>query len=155
MSRIHVESERVIDAKPEDVYGFLADYQKRQHILPSSYLDYTLLKGGRGAGTVVRYRLHTARRERPYELHVEEPSRGRVLLERDADSSLVNTWVVSPAADGKQSHVSLTTEWEGSGGVGGFFERTFAPIALRRLYGEMLSKLAEATSKSGVHKAAS
>ena len=37
--------------------------------------------------------------------------------------------------------VSLTSRWEGASGIGGFFERMFAPRALRRLYGEVLEKL--------------
>ena len=36
----------------------------------------------------------------------------------------------------------ITTEWEGSGGIGGFFERTFAPGVLRRLYADELNRLA-------------
>ena len=149
MSRIHVESERIIDAKPEEIYSFLADYEKRSRILPSSYLDYTVEKGGKGAGTVVSYKLHTSRGDRPYEMHIEEPSKGRVLMERDASSSLINTWTVTPAATNKQSRVALTTEWNSnSKGVGGFFERTFAPAALRRIYGDLLGRLAQATARS-------
>ena len=38
------------------------------------------------------------------------------------------------------------TEWQGGRGVGGFFERTFAPVGLRRIYGEMLDRLATAAT---------
>jgi hypothetical protein len=36
----------------------------------------------------------------------------------------------------------VDSEWEGGTGVGGFFERTFAPLGLRNIYGEILSNLA-------------
>lgn len=145
MSRIHVEAERVIDAPSKEVYAFLADYRdKRPIILTPNFLDYTVEQGGRGAGTVIRYRLQAGRRERAYHMRVEEPPGGNMLIERDLDSSLMTTWAVSPAASGRQARVVVTTEWEGGSGVGGFFERTFAPMALRTIYTDMLTRLAQA-----------
>ena len=122
MSRIHAEAERLIDARPEEVYTFLANYREdRPRILPPNFLDYRVEQGGRGAGTVMSYRLQAGGRERPYQMQVEEPSRGRVLLERDRNSSLTNTWTVSPLTGG-QTLVAVTTEWESRGaGMGGFF----------------------------------
>lgn len=157
MSRIHVETERLIDAKPQDIYTFIADYRdKRPRILPPNYIDYTVVQGGRGAGTIVRYRFRAARRERPYEIAVEEPSKGRVLLERDTTSSLVTTWTVTPTASKDQTRVAITTEWEGSRGIGGFFERTFAPMGLRRVYNDMLDRLQqEVAPVSSTSRAAS
>lgn len=157
MSRIHVETERLIDAKPQDIYTFIADYRdKRPRILPPNYIDYTVVQGGRGTGTIVRYRFRAARRERPYEIAVEEPSRGRVLLERDTTSSLVTTWTVTPTASKDQTRVAITTEWEGSRGIGGFFERTFAPMGLRRVYNDMLDRLQqEVAPVSSTSRAAS
>ncbi len=153
MSRIHAEVTRVIDARPADVFGFLADYRdKRARILPSNYLDYTVEQGGRGAGTVMSYRLRAARRERPYRMQVEEPSKGRVLLERDTTSSLVTTWQVAPVADSRQARVTVSTDWEGGRGVGGFFERTFAPAGLRRIHAEMLERLAQAVGGGGASR---
>lgn len=145
MSRIHVEVERTIDAPPEEVFAFLADYRdKRPIILTPNFLDYAVEQGGRGTGTVIRYRLQAGRRERAYRMRVEEPPGGSALVERDMDSSLVTTWTVISLASGRQSRVMATTEWEGSAGVGGFFERTFAPIALRGIYADMLDRLAQA-----------
>lgn len=145
MSHIHVDVERVIDAPPDEVYAFLADYRdKRPIILTPNFLDYTVEQGGRGGGTVIRYRLQAGRRERTYHMRVEAPPGGSALVERDVNSSLVSTWTVIPAASGRQARVMVTTEWEGSSGVGGFFERTFAPAALRRIYADMLERLAQA-----------
>ncbi len=149
MSRIHVEAERVINARPEDVYKFLANYREdRPRILPPNFQDYKVEQGGRGAGTVVTYRLQAGNRERAYRMQVEEPTRGRVIIERDTDSSLVTTWIVSPIAGG-QTLVTVTTEWDSRApGISGFFERTFAPLGLRRIYHDMLNRLAGTLSAS-------
>ncbi|HEY3992224.1 MAG TPA: SRPBCC family protein [Ktedonobacteraceae bacterium] len=143
MSHIFVRSERVIDASPATVFQTLADYEtKRPRILPPNYLDYTIEKGGKGNGTIIRYRLHAAGRERPYEMHVEETVKGQVLTERDKGSSLVTRWCVLPISGGQKSKVSVESDWEGSSGIGGFFERTFAPLGLRRIYKDILIALA-------------
>jgi len=149
MSRIHVQAERVVDVRPEEVYAFLANYREdRQRILPPNYLDYWIEQGGYGAGTVVSYRLQAGGRERPYRIQVEEPGQGRLLMERDTNSSLINTWTVSPLSGG-QTLVTLTTEWDGQGaGMGGFFERTFAPLGLKKIYADMLHRLADALGTS-------
>jgi hypothetical protein len=44
--------------------------------------------------------------------------------------------------------VSVTTDWEGGSGVGGFFERTFAPMGLRGIYTEMLNRLDQSLTGS-------
>lgn len=44
-----------------------------------------------------------------------------------------------PAGD--TSRVQVTTTWDGAGGIGGFFEKTFAPKGLRRIYDAQLEKL--------------
>ena len=125
------------------MYAFLADYRdSRPRILPSNYLDYAVEEGGVGPGTVLSYRFRAAGRERAYRLHVESPGR-RTLLERDAASSLVTTWRVMPAPN-ERSIVRVVTEWRGSRGIGGVFERVFAPRGLRRLYEQVLERLEQA-----------
>ena len=144
MSRIVVKSERVVKARPEEIYEVLTDYQgKRQRLLTSNFLDYAVEKGGRGAGTIVRYRLQAAGRERPYCLNVDESVKGKVITERDANSSLVTTWALSPLSGGRYTKVQIVSEWEGAKGIGGFFERTFAPVGLGRIYDAMLSLLTQ------------
>ena len=41
----------------------------------------------------------------------------------------------------------MTTTWNGAGGIGGFFERTFAPKGLARIYDALLAKLAAESEK--------
>jgi hypothetical protein len=102
-----------------------------------------VLQGGQGAGTQVSYRLRAGRRERPFEIEVSEPTPGATLVERDRNSSLVTTWTMVPTTDGTGTNLKLSTTWDGSGGIGGFFERTFAPKGLRRIYDDLLDRLTE------------
>jgi len=41
----------------------------------------------------------------------------------------------------------VTTTWDGAGGIGGFFERTFAPKGLGRIYDSLLDRLAAEVEK--------
>ncbi|MDQ3284823.1 MAG: SRPBCC family protein [Actinomycetota bacterium] len=144
MAQVVAQTERLVAASPQRVRAFLVDYQNnRPRILPAEYFrDYRVEQGGDGAGTVISYRLRAGGRERAYRMRVEEPTEdGPILEERDTGSSLVTTWTLSPAGEGEQTMVSLTSRWEGASGIGGFFERMFAPRALRQLYGEVLEKL--------------
>jgi len=142
MGRIYVKSERVVNARPEEVYATLADYEeKRPQILTPNFLDYRVEQGGRGDGTVVSYRFQAARRERPYHMLIHEVVKGSVITEQDTNSSLITTWTVLPQEGGQQTRVRVTSEWEGGSGIGGFFERLFAPSGLSRIYAKMLNML--------------
>ena len=136
--QIHVDLERTIPAPPARVHEVLADYRRRERILPANYLDYRVEEGG---AMVVSYRLRAGRRERAYRMEVAEPTPGVTLVERDRESSLITTWILSPTASGTATDLRLSTIWEGHGGVGGFFERTFAPRGLRRIHGQLLDNL--------------
>ncbi len=142
MAHIHVQTEQVVNARLEEVYAFLKDYTKRPQILTENYLNYKVEEGGNGAGTIVTYRLHAANRERGYRMQVSDPGTGKTLQESDASSSLVTIWTMTPEANGQKTRVQLTSDWEGGKGVGGFFEKTFAPLGLKRIYTEILGKLA-------------
>jgi hypothetical protein len=37
--------------------------------------------------------------------------------------------------------VTVKTSWQGAGGVGGFFEKTFAPLGLRKIQSAVLENL--------------
>jgi len=142
MGRIRVESEKMVAASPEQVYGVLEDYTRRTAILPPNYSGFRVETGGHGDGTVATYRLRVGPRERTYRVRVEvPPGEPRRIVERDETSSLVTTWELQPLSAQSSTLVRLTAEWDGAGGVGGFFERTFAPSGLRRVQQEMLDAL--------------
>jgi len=140
MGTIHVSADRAIDAPAGTVYGYLADMREHHpHFLPPAFSDFRVESGGVGEGTVTRFKLTTGRRTREYRMRVAEPEPGRVLTESDTNSSLVTTFTVTP--EGDRSRVQIATTWEGAGGIGGFFERTFAPRVLQRLYADELGRL--------------
>jgi len=141
MAQVTAQAERTIDAPPDRVYTALADYAGvRPRILPENYRDYEVRAGGSGAGTTVHWTLQaTRKRSRDCLVSVSEPTEGQ-LVETDANSTMVTTWTVRPAGTG--SAVSVRTTWRGAGGIGGFFERTFAPAGLRRIHDATLTRLA-------------
>jgi Polyketide cyclase / dehydrase and lipid transport len=144
MGRVRAAAEQTIAAKPDTVFSLLSDYEQgRRKILTDNYRDYKVEEGGRGDGTIVSYRFEAGGRERSYRLQVREQA-GRELRESDTESSFVTVWQVSPADGGTK--VTVASEWEGAGGIGGLFERLFAPVGLKRIYSEVLNRLGEATS---------
>ncbi len=141
MSQVVATTERELSAPSERVRTALADYAgTRPRILPEQFSDYRVESGGTGAGTVVRWRFAaTSKRVRDQVVDVSTPD-DTTVVETDRNSSMVTRWTVQPAGDGR-SRVSVRTTWNGAGGIGGFFERTFAPKGLQRVYGSMLDRL--------------
>jgi hypothetical protein len=140
MGRVVATAERVVRAPAERVRAALADYTgTRREVLPEQFSDYRVEAGGQGSGTRVHWRFAaTSKRVREQDVEVSEPDGS--LVERDTRSSMVTTWTVTPT-DATSSTVRVRTTWDGAGGVGGFFERTFAPRGLRRVYDDLLGRL--------------
>ncbi|WP_067481359.1 SRPBCC family protein [Actinomadura hibisca] len=140
MAQVTATTTAAIAAPPQRVLAALADYTTvRPRLLTAHYSEYEVREGGQGAGTVVHWKLAaTSKRVRDCLLSVTMPD-ASTLVETDANSSMVTTWKVTPSGEG--SRVQVTTTWKGAGGVGGFFERTFAPRGLTRIYDEQLAKL--------------
>lgn len=129
-----------MDAPAETVYRYLADMRDHHpRFLPPAFSDFHVESGGVGAGTVAGYKLTAGGRTREYRMKVAEPQPGRVLTESDMGSSAVTTFTVSPR--GATSVVEISTAWDGAGGIGGVFERMFAPRVLRAIYVDELKRL--------------
>ncbi|WP_273843664.1 SRPBCC family protein [Rubrobacter calidifluminis] len=142
MAHVKATAERTVSAGQQRVYEFISDFQeKRPHILTENFSEYAVEEGGRGAGTVVRYRLR-AGRERPFRMRVEEPDPGSTLRESDEGSSFVTTWRLSSQGEDR-TRVRVVVEWDGARGVAGIFERIFAPAGIRRVYEGVLERLDE------------
>ena len=139
MAKVQASAERTIDAPADAVYGYLADMHQHPRFLPPAFSDFQVVEGGVGAGTVTTFAVTAGGRTRNYRMNVTEPEPGRTLVESDANSSLVTTFNVEP--QGGKSLVRIHTSWDGAGGIGGFFEKTFAPGAMRRLYLDELDRL--------------
>lgn len=147
MAQVTATAERKIAAPVRRVRTLVADYaDSRPKILTEHYRDYRVLEGGTGAGTTASWTLQaTSKRVRKVKATVTEPEPG-TLVETDANSSMVTTWTVREAGDA--ALVRIETTWQGATGIGGFFEKTFAPLGLRRIYDGVLEKLSVLAANS-------
>lgn len=143
MARVTASNTIVIEAPVEAVAAAIADYaQVRPRIQPEQFSAYRLIQGGQGHGTVAAWNLRaTKRRNRDVKatVTVDDAAAHWSLVEKDENSSMATTYTVREATGG--ALVEMTTSWDGAGGVGGFFERTFAPGGLKRIQHELLSNL--------------
>jgi Polyketide cyclase / dehydrase and lipid transport len=140
VSELRVVAERAMGAPAEVIYRCIADFDRHHpRFLPPAFSEFRVEEGGVGAGTVHSFKMTAGGRTRAFRMGVAEPEPGRVLTESDERSSMVTTWVVTP--EGPGCRVRVETRWQGSGGVGGVFERLFAPRVLRRLYADELERL--------------
>ena len=139
MGQVSASSTTLINADPADTLAAVADYQKiRPKILSSQYSEYQVVQGGQGQGTVAKWKLQ-ATKSRIRDVQVGVDVAGHTVIEKDANSSMITNWTVAPAGPG--SSVTVKTTWTGAGGVKGFFEKTFAPLGLKRIQSEVLDNL--------------
>jgi uncharacterized protein YndB with AHSA1/START domain len=139
MARNVVSTEAAVGAPAETVYRYIADMHDHPRFLPPAFSDYAVESGGVGAGTVTRFKMTAGGRTREYRMKIAEPEPGRVLTESDMNSTAVTTFTVLP--QGSASLVKISTAWDGAGGIGGVFERMFAPRVLRGIYADELKRL--------------
>ena len=139
MGQVSASSTVLIYAEPDAVLTAVADYQTvRPKILSSHYKDYEVLEGGQGAGTVAAWKLQ-ATESQVRDVKASVDVAGHTVIEKDANSTMVTNYTVAPAGTG--SSVTVKTSWQGAGGVKGFFEKTFAPLGLRKIQAEVLANL--------------
>lgn len=139
MGQVSAASTILINVEPAATLAAVADYQTvRRKILSPQYSEYEVLQGGQGAGTVAKWKLQ-ATKSRVRDVQVNVDVAGHTVIEKDANSSMVTNWTVAPAGPG--SSVTVKTSWNGAGGIGGFFEKTFAPLGLKKIQAEVLANL--------------
>jgi hypothetical protein len=139
MGQVSAASTILINAQPEAVLNAVADYREvRPKILSPHYSDYQVVQGGQGQGTVAKWKLQ-ATKSRVREVQASVDVAGHAVVEKDANSTMVTNWTVAPAGSG--SSVTVKTTWTGAGGVKGFFEKTFAPLGLKKIQSEVLANL--------------
>jgi hypothetical protein len=106
MSQLCVSAERTVAAPAEAVYALLADYRHgHPSILPPAFSNLTVLRGGTGAGTEIRFAMTLGGRKQLVEASVGEPEPGRVLTETYPDRGAVTSFTVDPL--GNQSRVQI------------------------------------------------
>jgi Polyketide cyclase / dehydrase and lipid transport len=139
LGQVSAASTILVNAEPAAALAAVADYQQvRPKILSPQYSEYQVLQGGQGAGTVAKWRLQ-ATKSRVRDVQVNVDVAGHSVIEKDANSSMIISWTVAPAGPG--ASVTVKTTWTGAGGIKGFFEKTFAPLGLKRIQGEVLANL--------------
>jgi len=147
MAQVSASSSILIDAEPTVVLDAVANYQTvRPKILSPHYSRYRVLEGGQGRGTVASWTLQ-ATKSRSREIRATVDVAGRTVIEKDANSTLVTNWTVAPAGAAGSS-VTVKTTWTGASGIGGFFERSFAPGGLRKIQAEVLANLKRAVEST-------
>ncbi|WP_039821637.1 SRPBCC family protein [Nocardia testacea] len=139
MGQVKAGSSIEVAADPQRALAAVTDYTEvRPKILSAHYRDYKVVEGGQGDGTVAEWTLQ-ATEKRVRDIRAQVSVADNVVTEKDANSSLVNTWTVVPAGTG--STITLETTWQGAGGVKGIFEGIFAPLGLRKIQAEVLANL--------------
>jgi hypothetical protein len=137
MGQVSASSTVVIDAEPETMFGGSRGITRPSagRSSPRSTAPPPGARGGQRAGTVATGKLQ-ATKSRVRDVKVNVDVAGHTVIERDANSTMVINWTVAPAGPG--SSVTVKTSWQGAGGIGGFFEKTFARLGLRKIQGEVL-----------------
>ena len=139
MGQVSASSTILVNAEPAKVLAAVADYEGvRPKILSPHYSEYKVLAGGQGRGTVAAWKLQ-ATQSRSRQVQADVDVAGHTVIEKDANSSMMTNWTVAPAGPG--SSVTVKTTWTGAGGIKGVFEKTFAPLGLRKIQDEVLANL--------------
>jgi hypothetical protein len=141
---------RTIEAPAATVYDVLADYRHgHPRILPERYFsDLVVEEGGRGAGTVIRFRMHLLGGTRTTRAVVGEPVPGRVLTETYPENGAVTTFDVEPLDGGRRTRLTITTAWVAAGARGVVERWTMAPL-LRKVFRAEMEKLEEYVRSGG------
>jgi hypothetical protein len=143
--QIQASATAVIAAPAATVYDIIADYRTgHPRILPPQYFGaLTVERGGRGAGTRIKFEMKAFGKINIAMADITEPVPGRELRETLA-SGIVTTFLVEPI-DAGSSRVTIDTRYR-SPGLRGWFESLIAPGFLRKVYAAELALLAtEAT----------
>jgi hypothetical protein len=150
MGQITVQAASVLDARPEDVYTTIADYQHgHPNILPKEHIyDLKVEQGGYGAGTIIRFKFKVLGVAQSFHQRISEPEPGRVLVEQDIDSArnATTSFTVTPLENGQKSYAEISTTINTSPGLMGLVERIIVPIVNPRVYRKEL-KLLEAVAQ--------
>jgi hypothetical protein len=136
MAMIHVCATRRVDVSAETVYGYLADLREHHpRFLPPAFSEFEVESGGVGHGTITRFKVAAGGRTREYRMRVAEPEPHRVRHEFKPGDDVYRHSSGRRLARGDLHHLKAAA------GIGGFFERLFAPRVMRGIYTDELERL--------------
>jgi hypothetical protein len=144
MGRIHAEGAAVIDARPEEIYELIADYDKghRYIVPPDVFKNLKVEQGGRGEGTIITFDTVAMGIVRHFRDIVTEPEPGHILVESSPDGNKVTRFIVTPQADGQGTHVLISTDMNVRDGFVGWLEKALTVSFLRNTYKKELRLIA-------------
>ena len=142
MAVVRVSQSAIVPAPPSDVYSLIADYRNgHARMLPRKFFPrLEVERGGSGGGTIIEFEVRLFGRTRRVRAEISEPKPGQELVETDLATGARTTFLVVSRAGGRESEVTIGTEWEAKG-VRGWMGRMLAPSLLRRIYTEQLALL--------------
>ena len=137
-----VELTARVHAPATVAYGIIADYRTgHPHIIPPKYFrNLSVIEGGVGAGTRIRFEMGAMGVWRTVEADVTEPRPGELLEERIPAERIRTTFQVVPAGQ-VACDVTIATEFAQRGGVVGALERLTTSAITRRVYRDELALL--------------
>jgi hypothetical protein len=145
MNTFNITATKIIDARPEDVYGVFSDYVVAHNaILPRPFFTgMDVKKGGRGAGTEILVYTKALGQERHMFMVVSEPTPGRDLMETEPATGLVTHFIVEALNGGRQAKVTISTDFPIPAGFGGWLQKTIQAPLIRPVYLKELDNVAE------------
>lgn len=144
MAQVHVSQSMVIPVPADTIYAVIADYRVgHPAILPKPYFKELIVEqGGFGEGTIIRFEMEVFGAKQSYHQIVSEPQPGRVLVEKNLDGQLTTTFTLTPTDGGRQTRVTINTEFTPSKGFKGLMERLMNPPVMRYLFKKELQNIA-------------
>jgi len=148
----HFVAERVLDAPAATIYHCLSDYTEHHRhqpegFLPPAFTRLEVLRGGLGAGTLIRFTTRVGGRSMTRTQEVSEPVPGRVLVEwGDGEGS---TFTVESQGDRTLLRIETTLQVSGTEG---WMMRLLGARILRPLYEDEMRRL-EAYAQAHAMKA--
>jgi hypothetical protein len=137
--KIHAQASHIIDARPEQVYAVIRDYEVgHPAILPKYFTSLRVVKGGQGEGTELHIDLNVYGQKFHYHQVVTEPEPGRTLVETDVETGQFSRFTFEPLNGGKQTKVTIFSEFPASGGFKGMMEKLLQPSFVGRMFKEEL-----------------
>ncbi|MEO8608623.1 MAG: SRPBCC family protein [Chloroflexota bacterium] len=138
-NKIHAQASHIIDAHPEQVYAVIRDYQVgHPAILPKAFTGLRVVKGGQGEGTEMFVDMKVYGQEFHYHQVVTEPEPGRTIVETEVETGQFSRFTFEPVNGGKQTKVTIFSEFPVSPGLKGLVEKLFQPSMAARMYLEEL-----------------
>ncbi len=132
-----------IYAPAERVYQVLSDYEvEHNNILPPEhFVDMKVEQGGKGAGTIISFKVRIMGSIVSYRMQVSEPIPGRELVEADLLSDTVTTFSLKPLGEG-ETRLEISTRLKTRKGLAGKIEKLTIPSVMKKLYRKELKRLA-------------